>query len=952
MSSLFWRYGGGYNSVLPITTLLERALDEGDVSLEEILDEPDLLQQLSSSNLVLIEYLRTPATMKQLVQLTLEGGEQATDRDEDDEGLEKEDQEQEEEQKKEQKEDGDSALTDTGVPAGAATAAAAAALASAKEDTSDDVVAPADADATPASETELSDGPSSDGEDKPETPSEAKARRAQVAAEILSADVWLLTDAFMDSPDYLDLLWLCLDTTPLNMVQSTFFMKINEHLLDMKVDEMVQFILQQTNLVERFMKHIDNPPLMDFLLKVISTDKPDLLTGIIDVLQEQQLILRLVGFLAPEVPTATQLAAGDFLKAFVTISANSNADNSTIGPNELTRELVSEETIEELVRLMLHGGTLLANGVGIVIEIIRKNNSDYDFMQVMNTTIHLHPPLPRDPVYLGTMVEIFSKHMPEFVQMLTAPSTKRLETPFGLIEPLGFERFKVCELVAELLHCSNMALINERDGRAKVTERDVERTRLKQAYRMAFRFNEMYPHYDLEPDTTLEEQQQSDSANQTADDSATGEADDVLGAKDSPTGGLSGEVEGLQLGGAEHHSDDDEQPTAPLDSDFSATMDDLHVEHVDDTHLLDFESGEQQPDALEQQIRQDPVMGDRLKLALADHNVLQTILGMFFAFPWNNFLHNVVFDIVQQVLNGRMDFGYNKFLAIDMFTQLRITHLITEGQQKCEDYEEQTGLRLGYMGHLTLIAEEVVKFVQINSKENILPLVDQVAQEAEWENYVLQTLYDTRERYNAILGGGHRGLIDDDESMDQSMDGEDIDVEIDVGVEPGTNSLIFDPEVDNDLRGSGFVATDDGPLDADAVKALADALVADADEEDSSAKLGAFSRYMQQQMSNDFPAGFGSSDDEEEDEEAVEDAADWSRGAAGALLHGGADDDYEDPNDDGNSYARPDHPLYGAMPAGGKEATMAEEEEEEGSDSDEETVAGHLPPAVLTRMKL
>jgi len=47
------------------------------------------------------------------------------------------------------------------------------------------------------------------------------------------------------------------------------------------------------------------------------------------------------------------------------------------------------------------------------------------------------------------------------------------------IEPLGFDRFKTCELMAELLHCSNMALLNERGAEAEVKKRDYERERLK-----------------------------------------------------------------------------------------------------------------------------------------------------------------------------------------------------------------------------------------------------------------------------------------------------------------------------------------------------------------------------------------------------------------------------------------------------------------------------------------
>ncbi|GMF60949.1 unnamed protein product [[Candida] boidinii] len=139
--------------------------------------------------------------------------------------------------------------------------------------------------------------------------------------------------------------------------------------------------------------------------------------------------------------------------------------------------------VRKLVDMMLHGGTGLSNGVGIVIEIIRKNNSDYDFVPVLYITIESHPPTPRDPIYLGTLVKVFSEALPKFTKMLERKENKVLETPFGQIEPLGFERFKICELIAELLHCSNMALLNDEKGEEIVRERDEVRESLIQEHK-------------------------------------------------------------------------------------------------------------------------------------------------------------------------------------------------------------------------------------------------------------------------------------------------------------------------------------------------------------------------------------------------------------------------------------------------------------------------------------
>lgn len=126
----------------------------------------------------------------------------------------------------------------------------------------------------------------------------------------------------------------------------------------------------------------------------------------------------------------------------------------------------------------------------MIIEVIRKNNSDYD------PDVGAGPdsvPSSSDPIYLGTLLRCFAKRVPDFMGLLLSPThavadgnsqitikRKELGVAFGnKIEPLGFDRFKTCELMAELLHCSNMGLLNERGSEAFVRQRDEERERLK-----------------------------------------------------------------------------------------------------------------------------------------------------------------------------------------------------------------------------------------------------------------------------------------------------------------------------------------------------------------------------------------------------------------------------------------------------------------------------------------
>lgn len=112
-----------------------------------------------------------------------------------------------------------------------------------------------------------------------------------------------------------------------------------------------------------------------------------------------------------------------------------------------------------------------------------------------------------------------------------------------------------------------------------------------------------------------------------------------------------------------------------------------------------------------------------------------------------------MYDVVQQVFNGPMDRGYNPTLAISLFEAADITAQIINGQLASEESEAKNRTRMGYMGHLTLIAEEVVKFNERHPPELLSETVLEKVMSPEWSNYVEGALAETRERDNAILGG-------------------------------------------------------------------------------------------------------------------------------------------------------------------------------------------------------
>lgn len=113
----------------------------------------------------------------------------------------------------------------------------------------------------------------------------------------------------------------------------------------------------------------------------------------------------------------------------------------------------------------------------------------------------------------------------------------------------------------------------------------------------------------------------------------------------------------------------------------------------------------------------------------------------------------MVYDIIQQLLSGPMEQGFNRSLVFDLFETGQITQEIIKGERLSADSESNKKLRLGNMGHLTLIAEEVVKFSERQPLDQLSQTVMERITDPEWIQYVEHILSHARERENAILGG-------------------------------------------------------------------------------------------------------------------------------------------------------------------------------------------------------
>lgn len=146
--------------------------------------------------------------------------------------------------------------------------------------------------------------------------------------------------------------------------------------------------------------------------------------------------------------------------------------------------LCSKEIMQKLVNFMLdtnapNSTSTLINGVTIIIDIIRHNNSDMDNEAAVAMGYQNQLVRP-NIISLIDMLQVLTDNIEKFNNILLHPKPAT-DVTFreSLPVPLGFERLKICELFAELLHCSNMSSLNviseeaQTDNQTKPTTGDL-----------------------------------------------------------------------------------------------------------------------------------------------------------------------------------------------------------------------------------------------------------------------------------------------------------------------------------------------------------------------------------------------------------------------------------------------------------------------------------------------
>lgn len=97
-----------------------------------------------------------------------------------------------------------------------------------------------------------------------------------------------------------------------------------------------------------------------------------------------------------------------------------------------------------------------------------------------------------------------------------------------------------------------------------------------------------------------------------------------------------------------------------------------------------------------------------------------------------------------------------------------ITERIVSAQKRNDsEVEKPHGVRLGFMGHISLISEAILKISEECHSHPTLSILPFVECE-EWGEFVLKSLQETKSRDTKLLGGfrAPAQMIDDDDALE------------------------------------------------------------------------------------------------------------------------------------------------------------------------------------------
>lgn len=467
----FWKQW--YPSSTAIDTLLERK----DFTLEELLDEEDVLQELRGMNEKLLAYLSRPETLRKLLDYLMVPVEApakeatatttttaSTTAEEKGAGKEEVDAVTPEKEQEEKKVEEDKKESTTATDEKAEKEVAAA---PAKEDSAEPKEAPKegeepketkepeiaqeakkDVEAETTKESAKEDAKEGEGsEESTEDAAEALLNKRRykyphMACEIFMSEMYPIIDSMFEHQDLIEYLFgFFAQTAPLSPLLSGYTSRVSSAMLQAKVEETMDIIKKREGYVKALLQHVESTAAMEIITKMIECEAAtEGVHQILPWLREQGLVEIMIEKLSPQHSILIHENASNTLQDIIMLDS--------LYPSPLVAQLESKEQLEKLLALLLSPEapeSTLLNGISIIVALLKKpiDVASFDPTQEMDKLSPLMQTLVAHIEKLHALMKMDQKTLDDI--------TANCNHFFPAQHPLGFQRLRLVELFANFI---------------------------------------------------------------------------------------------------------------------------------------------------------------------------------------------------------------------------------------------------------------------------------------------------------------------------------------------------------------------------------------------------------------------------------------------------------------------------------------------------------------------
>ncbi|CAK9802611.1 Serine/threonine-protein phosphatase 6 regulatory subunit 3 [Anthophora plagiata] len=294
-----------------------------------------------------------------------------------------------------------------------------------------------------------------------------------VACELLTCDIPVLNEKLAGNEALLAKLYSFIDTDqPLNPLLASFFSKTIGVLIGHKTVQnwysyqftslqLLEFLKSRQTCVDLLLQHLETSAIMDLVLKLVSQVEGNMRQNMLNWLDSQQLVQRVVKLLSPNSESSKHTNAAQLLCDMITAAREyQRTSTARTSPDPILNTLESADTVSLLLETILTGEKLessIIGGIQVLLTLLPKANNGRNEGSINGNGIEEEVTDNEERIKISNATLPYLEQLHKL--LLDPPYKPPVKTTTGILEcPVGITRLHVTKLFTTLMATENVKI--------------------------------------------------------------------------------------------------------------------------------------------------------------------------------------------------------------------------------------------------------------------------------------------------------------------------------------------------------------------------------------------------------------------------------------------------------------------------------------------------------------